>query len=789
MTEHVSLPVEGMTCAACAGRIERVLNKKSGVSANVSYANESAEVDFDPGVITLDQVVEAIHKSGYAVRAEHKQWQVDGLDEPAGEQRLRNGLASLTLSDIQINRADSTLSVAYIPALVTEELIERQLKKNGFVATRLQARQTGLPARQYLELAGAILATIPFLPSMAGMLLGRMDWMLPVWLQWALATIVQVWIGARFYRGGWHALKNGAANMDVLIALGTSMAYGYSVWLWLGESNPHGYFEASTMILTLVLLGKVLEQRAKRQTRAALQALLSLQPDNALCWDEAQQDWRPVPIADIRQGARLLLRHGDAVAVDGKVISGEAAINESMLTGESLPVAKAAGSPVFAGTVVTVGNLEYEAERVGPATRLANIIRLVSEAQGSKAPVQRFADQVSAWFVPVIVMLAILTFMVSGWWYGNWHAAVIPAVSVLVIACPCALGLATPTVMMVGVGHAARHGVLFREAAALEKTGGIQVLAVDKTGTLTEGKPVVMHLESWSNEVSLDQLLLWVASVERGANHPLAAAVLAHAEARQLALLPAETIHQIAGKGVEGTLKVNGKPLRLLVSAPDEALLNETQQAQIRAWQASGCSVMVAMDMDRQVALGALGLADPIRPDAAAAVAALQSRQIQVVMLTGDNPVTAQAIAALAGITQFEAGLSPQGKADYILQLKARGLRVGMLGDGINDAPALATADIGFAVASGSDVARETGDVTLMSADLMAVIRAVDLSRAVMRKIWQNLFFALIYNVLGIPLAMFGMLNPVWAAAAMALSSVSVVSNSLLLRRWKPVSE
>ncbi|WP_287369156.1 copper-translocating P-type ATPase, partial [Thauera sp.] len=611
--------------------------------------------------------------------------------------------------------------------------------------------------------------------------------LVPRWLQLLLATPVQFWIGARFYRGAWASLRGGGANMDVLVALGTSMAYFYSLVVTLANRHDlHVYFEASAMIITLVLLGKLMEARAKARTTAALDALLRLQPKMARV--ERDGELVEVPVESLQPGDLFVLRPGDAVPVDGVVEQGESAVNEAMLTGESLPIDKQAGDTVFAATLNGNGLLRCRATGVGAQTLLAGIIRLVEQAQGSKAPVQRLADRIAAVFVPVVVAIALLTF--AGWWLasGDFQQALINAVAVLVIACPCALGLATPTAIMVGTGQGARAGMLVKNAEALELAERIGVLAVDKTGTLTEGLPAVTDVvpaADWTRE----RLLAVAAALEQGSGHPIATAIVAAACADAIDLPATEAVNAVGGMGIEGRIRGEAGVQAVLLGSPRFLLERGIGLAEaVSDDLAAAGKTLVAVAVDGVFA-GLIGVADRVREDSAAAVARLQAKGVRVVMLTGDHPATAEAIARHTGITDWRAGVLPGDKAAAVEALRQAGddkpLRVGMAGDGINDAPALAAADVSFAIGVGADVAVEAADITLVRNSLHGVADAIDLSRATLSKIRQNLFFAFIYNVLGIPLAAAGMLNPVIAGAAMAMSSVSVVSNSLLLRRWR----
>lgn len=723
--ETIDISIEGMTCAACAARIEKQLNRLPGVEAVVNFAAERARIRYPADTVDAERLMATVAKTGFTASL--------ARDDTREDEKVRK-LAAYRHELVQF----------WVSAALTLPLVAQMLFMFG--------------ADAHVDVV-------------------------PRWLQLALATPVQLWIGGRFYRGAWNALRNGAGNMDVLVALGTTMAWGYSVAVTLaGWVHQHVYFEASATVITLVLLGKLLEARAKARTSAAIEALVRLQPQTARLESDGQLV--DVPVAQLIPGDVFVVRPGEAMPVDGEVLDGTSNANEAMLTGEAMPVAKVPGSRVFAATVNGEGLLRCRATGVGAHTLLAGIIRLVEEAQGSKAPVQRLADRVSAVFVPVVVTIACATFI--GWWLvsGDFSTAMVNAVAVLVIACPCALGLATPTAIMVGTGQGARAGVLIRNAEALELAERIGVLAVDKTGTLTEGRPVVTDVAGGDGR----RLLKLAASLEQGSTHPLAAAIVARAKDEGIELDVPENMEAVAGRGVRGD--VGGERVRAgspawfalegLVVPPEAAML-----------QQQGRSV-VAVAVGDEV-LGLIGVADPLRASSRRAVGRLQRLGVEVVMLTGDNAGTAAAIAREAGIVRYAAEVLPGDKAVAVSDLKAllQGgrKRVGMAGDGINDAPALAAADVSFAMGAGSDVAMQAADVTLMRDDLNGVADAISLSRATLAKIRQNLFFAFVYNVLGIPLAVLGLLNPVVAGAAMAASSVSVVGSSLLLRNWKPGKE
>jgi Cu+-exporting ATPase len=679
--QRVDLAIEGMTCAACAARIEKALNRMPGVTAYVNFATARARVDFTPGATTPEAAVETVRRAGYGARV----------------------------------------------------------------------------------------------------LSGNAHELVPALAQLALATPVQFWIGARFYKGAYHALRGGGANMDVLIALGTSMAYFYSAAVVLLQLPLHVYFEASASVITLVLLGKLLEARAKSHASDAIEALIRLQPPVAhVMRGESVLD---VPLAEVKVGDVLLVRPGENLPVDGTVVEGASSVDEAMLTGESLPVSKTPPARVYGGTLNQQGSLKVRATGVGADTALAGIVRLVEEAQGSKAPIQRLADTVSGIFVPIVVAIAVTTLVAWWLWSGSLAGALVPAVAVLVIACPCALGLATPTAIMVGSGAGAGAGVLIRNAAALEQAGAIDILVLDKTGTLTLGKPAVTDIVPLDG-AGEDEVLRIAASEERASEHPLARAIVAQAAERNLALAPVSAFEAVAGRGVRA--EIDGGPAlvgtRRFLEESGVAV-NAQAAAQL---EAQGQTVVAVAHRGR--AVGLIAIADRLRATSAQAVARLAAMGIEPVMLTGDNRPTARAIAGEAGIARFEAEMLPEQKAAWIRDARASGRRVGMVGDGINDAPALAAADVSFAIGAGAEVAIRAEDVTLMRDDLGGVADAIALSRATVRKIRQNLFFAFIYNALGIPLAALGMLNPVIAGAAMAMSSVSVVSNSLLLKRWRPAA-
>jgi Cu+-exporting ATPase len=791
--KQIELPIEGMTCAACAGRIERNLNKLPGVRAAVNFANEKARVEFDASQTQPEDLIRLVEMAGFHVAPKSVQLQIGGMTCAACSGRIEKALNKLPSVSASVNLATEIAHVSFQPGLETVEDLIGAVVKEGYGASEISdasraeektRKLAAYQAEMRMFWISAIL-TLPLLLQMGAMFSGGHEDILPRWLQLLLATPVQFWVGKRFYVGAWHALRGGGANMDVLVALGTSMAYLFSAVVTILALNQHVYFEASAAIITLVLLGKLMEARAKSKTSAAIEQLVKLQPKTA----RVERDGALVEIAasEVKVDDIFIVRPGESLPVDGSVIEGASSVNEAMLTGESLPVAKQPGEKVFAATMNQKGMLKCRATSVGSHTQLAAIVRLVEEAQGSKAPIQRLADTISGIFVPVVVALSAMTLFFTWWLVGDFVPALINGVAVLVIACPCALGLATPTAIMVGAGRGAQAGVLVKNATALEQAEKIQVLIVDKTGTLTEGRPAVTDLVP-AGRITEHDLLQIAVTLEQGSEHPLAKAVTDYAASMDIQPRAMSDFSAVAGSGI--TARIDG--VEYILGSP--GFLQEhgapLDDNPIAVLQAKGKTVIglatapTVPDNGFEV-LGYLAIADQLRSSSAPAVERLQAMGIEVVMLTGDNSATAAAIARQAGITVYRAEVLPQDKAAEVVKTKANGKFTGMVGDGINDAPALAAADVSFAIGAGSDVAIEAADITLMRNDLMSVADAISLSRATLRKIRQNLFFAFIYNVLGIPLAAIGLLNPVIAGAAMAMSSVSVVSNSLLLKRWR----
>ena len=726
---ELDIGIEGMTCASCAGRVERALRRVPGVqSAEVNLATERARVTAPPGAVQIADLTAAVAKAGYAARPMVEAGALAAEADTANA-RSRRGLA-------------------------------------------------------HVALAAALSA--PLLASMVGHSLG-LSWMLPGWIEFALATPVQFWLGWRFYVAGWKAARAFSGNMDLLVALGTSAAWGLSTYELLTAPAGHEpalYFESSALIITFILLGKWLETRAKGQTASAIRALMDLRPEKArIRRGSAEVE---VPLSQVRVDDTVVIRPGERIPVDGHVVEGGGSVDESMLTGESLPVEKVPGSRVTGGSINADGVLVVTTMAVGAETTLAKIVRLVEGAQASKAPIQRLVDKVSTVFVPVVLGIALVTFL--AWWgaTGDATAAILNAVAVMVIACPCALGLATPTAIMVGTGAAARHGILIKDAEALERAHAVTVVAFDKTGTLTEGRPEVTDLAAVPG-VAPAEVLRLAAGLQAFSEHPLAAAVRRRASiADSDEPARAAEFRALAGRGVSG--EVEGRLLilgsrRLL---QENGIAASSLEAQAIALEASGRTVswLAELTPERRV-LGLIGFGDPVKPSARAAIAALRDQGVATAMLTGDGMGAAQAVAASLGIAEVVAEVLPAGKADAVTRLRAGGHVVAMVGDGINDAPALAASDIGIAMATGTDVAMNAAGITLMRGEPALVAGALDISRRTYRTIRRGLFWAFAYNVVGIPLAAFGLLSPVVAGAAMALSSVSVVANALLLRRWR----
>jgi Cu+-exporting ATPase len=785
-----AVPIEGMTCASCVARVEKALSAVPGVGgASVNLATEVATVRAEPGV-GFEQLRGAVEKAGYSVSENAVQLSVEGMTCASCVARVEKALKRVPgVISAEVNLATETAEVKLASRDTDVSALLKAVEGAGYAAhQKVDASLTTTGSRQgasndWWPVAVAAALSVPLVIPMVAMLFG-LEWTLPGWLQLSLATPVQFGLGARFYRSGWKALKARAGNMDLLVALGTSAGYGLSVYLLLVHGNhgmPHLYFEASAVVITLVLLGKWLETRAKRQTTQAIRALNALRPETARVRRDGFD--AEMPISQVVNGDLIVIRPGERVPVDGIVTEGASQIDESLITGESLPVAKHQGDKVTGGSVNAEGLLVVQTTAIGAESTLARIVRLVESAQAKKAPIQRLVDQVSEVFVPVVIAIAFFTLLGWGVATGNWETAILNAVAVLVIACPCALGLATPTAIMAGTGVAARHGILIKDAEALEVAHSVKVVAFDKTGTLTEGKPELVAAQAASGD--RNSLLVASASIQNGSEHPLARAVMAAAAQAGLQVQSAMQVRAVAGRGISAV--VGQRELRLGSSRFMNELKVDLTALMDRAaeLQNQGRTVSWMADVTgAPVLLGLLAFGDTVKPTAALAISKLREHGIQSVLVTGDNRGSAEAVGQLLGMDEIRAEVLPEDKARIVQELKAGGA-VAMVGDGINDAPALAAADVGIALSTGTDVAMHAAGITLMRGNPALVADAIDISRRTYAKIRQNLFWAFVYNVVGIPLAAFGLLSPVIAGAAMAFSSVSVVTNALMLRRWK----
>jgi Cu+-exporting ATPase len=785
---RITLGVEGMTCASCASRIEKAINKIPGVTTtSVNLATDSVVVEAGSSV-DARLVQQAIEKAGYQVAQQEITLDIEGMTCASCAGRVERALRKVDgVLDASINLATDQARVKISGATPSTALIAA-VTKAGYGATlpteKIEQKSDNLLQKDWLPVAIAALLSIPLVLPMLLQPFG-VHLMPSPWLQWALATPVQFWLGARFYRAGWNAVKAGSGNMDLLVAIGTTAAYGLSVYLIIAhdaDSMTHLYFEASAVVITLILLGKFLEARAKKQTASAIRALQALRPNVARVRRNGVDT--DIAIDTVQLGDIVVVRPGERIAVDGTVIEGSSQVDESLITGESLPVTKNVGAKVTGASINADGLLLVRTDAIGAETTLSRIIRLVENAQAAKAPIQKLVDKVSAIFVPVVLLIGLATLI--GWWLfnGNVELAIINAVTVLVIACPCALGLATPTSIMAGTGVAARFGILIKDAEALEIAHRITTVVFDKTGTLTEGKPAVTDLVPQS--VSIDELLQLAASIQQGSEHPLARAVVDKARNADTTLLPIADVTALPGRGLSAT--VDGRRLQLGSTRLIQELGIDFSELKPRAdtLEQGGHTIswLVETTSGNRL-LGLIAFGDRIKPSASSAVARLHALGLHTVLLSGDNRGAANAVGNQLGIEQIVAEVLPADKTAKIAELKQTNQIVAMVGDGINDAPALAAADVGIAMATGTDVAMHAAGITLMRGDPALVADAIDISRRTYNKIRQNLFWAFIYNVVGIPLAAFGVLNPMFAGAAMAFSSVSVISNALLLRRWK----
>jgi Cu+-exporting ATPase len=810
--KDVTLPVTGMTCANCALTIQRSLKKLAGVKeASVNFATEQASVSFDLEQVQIKDLADKIHDAGYGVVTATVEIPLTGMTcancAMTIERTLNKNVPGVLKASV--NFATERAHVEYIPTIATIHDMIAAIERAGYGAIRpdetiegedaeLAARKAEIQNQTRRFLTGLIFTAPLFFLSM-GRDFGLIGlWAHAVWVNWlflALATPVQFYTGWDFYTGGWKSLKNRSANMDVLVAMGSSVAYFYSLAVLVyAPLGNHVYFETSAVIITLIKLGKMLEARTKGRTGGAIRKLMGLRPKTATILEDAKE--REIPLSQVKVGDVLIARPGESIPVDGVVLEGESAVDESMLTGEPLPVDKGPGDKITGGTINGEGRLKLEATRVGKDTALARIIRLVQEAQGSKAPIQALADRVAAVFVPGVIGIAFLTFLL--WWTigGDFIPAMLRLVAVLVIACPCALGLATPTAIMAGTGKGAEKGMLFKNSEALEMATKLNTVVLDKTGTITMGKPSVVNVIVSDSLIDNEEELIRLgASVERGSEHPLGQAIVKEAEKRGIILLEPDGFRAFKGLGVQA--KINGQEVS--VGKPnwfdDRGFTFDDARDHVSSLQDEGKTVMMVV-VDKKLA-GLIAVADTLKPESKEAIEELHDQNLKVVMLTGDNKHAARAIASEVNIDEIVAEVRPEEKSGKIREFQDRGEKVGMVGDGINDAPALAQADVGLAIGTGTDVAIESGDVILASGNLSGVAKAIQLSRATMKTVRQNLFWAFFYNVILIPVAagvlypfeflppFLRQLHPILAALAMAISSITVVSNSLLLYKTK----
>ncbi|UJL46655.1 copper-translocating P-type ATPase [Virgibacillus sp. NKC19-16] len=790
-TNHATLGVTGMTCAACSNRIEKVLNKMDGVEARVNLTTEKATVDYDSEKTSVEDISNKIEKVGYGVLMEQTDLDVFGMTCAACSTRIEKVLNKQGgVKSANVNLTTETASVEYNPGLVDTKGIIDKIKKLGYDAhpkAEAEEKQTHKEKEIKNMKTKLIVSAVLTAPLIVTMLVHLFNMNIPdifmnPWFQFALATPVQFIIGWQFYVGAYKNLRNGGANMDVLVALGTSAAYFYSLFeafRTIGNPtyDPHLYFETSAVIITLILFGKYLETRAKTQTTNALSSLLNLQAKEARVIRNGEEIMTPVE--EIAVGDRLVVKPGEKIPVDGRLVKGRTSIDESMITGESIPIEKDVDASLIGSTINKNGSIEMEATKVGKDTALASIVKVVEDAQGSKAPIQRLADVISGYFVPIVVGIALLTFIV---WIsfvqpGQIEPALVAAIAVLVIACPCALGLATPTSIMVGTGKGAENGILFKGGEHLERTHALDAIVLDKTGTITKGKPEV------TNFTGDDETLRLLASAEKGSEHPLAEAIVAYATEQDIDLDEVDNFNAIPGHGIEATISGNQILVGNRKLMQDRLVTVGDEGQEMAEYEVEGKTAMLIAVNGKY--RGIVAVADTIKETAPQAIKELQGQGLEVIMLTGDNERTAQAIAGQVGIDQVIAQVLPEEKADKVKEIQLQDKKVAMVGDGVNDAPALAIADIGIAIGTGTEVAIEAADITILGGELLLIPKAIKISHATIRNIRQNLFWAFGYNTAGIPVAAIGLLAPWVAGAAMALSSVSVVSNSLRLKRVK----
>ena len=796
-----TLQITGMTCAACANRIEKGLSKIEGVEkANVNFALESSTIVYDPAKTNVNEFKLRVEKLGFNVAQEKVAFDISGMTCAACATKIEKRINKMDgVSNASVNFALETIAVEYDSKQVESTEMITAVKKMGYELIRKQDSKDKMDhkeqeiKKQEKKFILSLILTIPLLWTMVAhfeflSFIYMPHILMNPWIQLAFATPVQFIIGAQFYKGAFNSLRNKSANMDVLVALGTSAAYFYSLYLsieWLNTGkigSPELYFEASAVIITLIVLGKLFEVRAKGKTSQAIQKLLGLQAKTARVLRDGVEI--ELPIEEVLAGDTILVKPGEKIPVDGEIIEGRSAIDESMITGESIPVDKVSGDKVIGATINKNGSLQIKATKVGKDTALAQIVKVVEEAQGSKAEIQRLADRISGIFVPAVVVIAVTTFLI--WFFivtpGDFRSALIPTISILVIACPCALGLATPTSIMAGSGRAAEMGLLFKGGEHLENTRSIDTVVLDKTGTVTKGQPALTDITVTAGFTE-DEVLQLVATAENQSEHPLAQAIVLGVKEKGVSLLDVTDFEALPGYGIRAN--VSGKEVlvgtrKLMKDYKISILDSNTAMEKL---ESEGKTAML-IAVDHKLA-GVVAVADTVKETSKEAIARMQALGLEVIMLTGDNQRTAEAIARQVGLSHVIAEVLPEQKSDEIKKLQDQGKKVAMVGDGINDAPALAMANIGMAVGTGTDIAIEAADITLMRGDLNSVADAIIMSRKTMRNIKQNLFFAFFYNTIGIPIAAIGLLAPWVAGAAMAFSSVSVVLNALRLQKVK----
>lgn len=781
--KKLNIRVEGMTCEACSARIEKVLSKMEEVeSVNVNSVTGLATVELNSEE-NINEIPQKIEKAGYEVPMQTVKLDITGMSCEACAARITKLLNKLPIEEAVINSITNSGVVRFKNGLVTEEEIIKQVEKAGYGATVVKDEDNVIN-RDDKELKGlkrdliiSLIFTIPLFSAMFFHMAGMHIFLLNGWVQLALAIPVQFYIGRRFYKGAFNSIRGGGANMDVLIVMGTSAAFFFSLYHTIIGSSEL-YYESSAVIITLILLGKYFEKRAKTRTTDAINKLMELQAKTAVV--ERNGEVVEIPIEEVVVGDIIDVRPGEKVAVDGKIIFGETSIDEAMVTGESIPREKTVGDEVIGGTINKNGFIKFEATKVGKDTMLSQIVKLVEQAQEHKAPVQRLADKIAGIFVPSVIVIAVLTFAITWFVKKSIDPAIMHAVAVLVIACPCSLGLATPTAIMVGTGRGANLGILIKSGEYLERACNIDSVVFDKTGTLTEGKPVVKSVENYSG-MSEEEMLKIFSSLENASQHPLGEAVVNYCKEKGIEMEEVSKFDSLTGKGVSGS--IDG----VLYFIGNRKLMDEKNISysaeDIEKLQEKGETPL--MLFDEKSLLGIISVADEVKESSKEAIDKLHEMGIETYMITGDSNRAASAIAKSLDIERVYAEVLPQDKSDKIKEIKTEGKVVAMVGDGINDAPALAEADIGFAIGTGTDVAIEASDITIINGDINSVVKAIELSKRTMRTIKQNLFWAFFYNVIGIPIAALGFLNPMIAGAAMAFSSVSVVTNSLRLKSFK----